>query len=273
MIRNKPVILNGVKNRIIITKHKYSAIIILFLLIVSPSFSQTGIPLSLQKDRNTLCPSCSLCLNSMSGLPDSVLQKSKSKKSPFLAFIYSLAIPGMGQLYTNRFDVGKYFMISEAALWLGFAAFTVYGNWVFNDAVGYAVNHAGINKEGKDDDFYSNIGVYDDVDQYNQDKLIHGEYDKIYYPGTGFDFYWDTPEDRKKYREDNLAADRIHNDRLFIVGAVLINHLVSAVSAIILTNKHNSEIQKGSGGLTLSAGVMRHFNHIDGLKLKLTKSF
>src|SRR2546426_10222684 len=179
----------------------------------------------------------------------------------------------MGPVYTKRFDVGKYFLISEASLWLGFAAFTIYGNWLFNDAVGYAVNHAGINRDGKENDFFTNISNYDNVDEYNQDKLIHGEYDKIYYPGTGYDFYWDDAANRKKYREDDLASKRIHNDRLFFVGAIIINHLVSAVSAVILTNKHNSEIRKGSGGFSLSAGVIKNFNHIDGLKLTFVKSF
>jgi TM2 domain-containing membrane protein YozV len=197
----------------------------------------------------------------------------KSKKSPGLAFIYSLLVPGMGQLYTGRFDVGKYFIISEAALWLGFAAFTIYGNWLFDDAVNYAVFHAGINKEDKDDEFFTNIGIFDNVDQYNQEKLLRGEYDKIYYPGTGYDFYWDNIESRKKYREDELSSGRIHNDRLFIAGAVLINHIVSAISAIVLTNKYNSGISKGSGGITLRADVTKHFNRIDGLKLKFTKSF
>jgi hypothetical protein len=217
----------------------------------------------LTKSQTFLCSSAPLWLE----------QEPKSKKSPGLAFLYSLFVPGTGQLYANRLDVGKYFMISEATLWLGFAAFTIYGNWLFNDAESYAVTHAGINTEGKNSDFYVNIGNYDNVDQYNQDMLITGQYDKIYYPGTGYDFYWDDVANRKKFREDNLASDRIHNDRLFIVGAVLLNHIASAISALILTNKYNSEIKKDSGGLSVSAGVMKHFNRIDGMRLKATLSF
>lgn len=208
-----------------------------------------------------------------SSVPLSLEQEPKSRKSPGLAFLYSLFVPGTGQLYTHRLDVGKYFMISEAALWLGFAAFTIYGNWLFNDAESFAVTHAGINTEGKNSEFYVNIGNYDNVDQYNQDMLITGQYDKIYYPGTGYDFYWDDVANRKKFREDNLASDRIHNDRLFIIGAVLVNHVAAAISALILTNKYNSEIRKGSGGLSVSAGVMKHFSRIDGIKVKARLSF
>ncbi|MGH2575287.1 MAG: hypothetical protein ACRDFC_06260 [Ignavibacteria bacterium] len=197
----------------------------------------------------------------------------KSKKSPGLAFLYSLLVPGMGQLYTKRFDVGKYFLIAETSLWLGFAAFTVYGNWLFNDASAYAVYHAGIIENGKDKDFFINIGNYDNVDRYNDEMLRLGEYDKVYYPGTGYDFYWDTIENRRRYREDYLSSERIHNDRLFIVGAVLLNHVVSAVSALILTNKYNSELKKGSGGISLSAGILKDYYKVHGLKLKFTKWF
>src|SRR5437867_305833 len=189
--------------------------LIIFFLFFSSAFPQLKEPLDLKESKNSLW------------------QNTASRKSPSLAFLYSLFVPGMGQLYTKRFDVGKYFLISEASLWMGFAAFTIYGNWLFNDAVGYAVNHAGINRDGKDNDFFTNISNYDNVDEYNQDKLIHGEYDKIYYPGTGYDFYWDDAANRKKYREDDLASKRIHNDRLFFVGAIIINHLVSSVSAVI----------------------------------------
>jgi len=199
----------------------------------------------------------------------------RSSKSPGLAFIYSLFVPGMGQLYANRFDVGKYFMISEAALWLGFTSFTVYGNWLINDAYKYASLHAGVNNSNKDkrDNFYVNIANYDNVDEYNNDMLEKGQYDKVYYPGSGFDFHWNSVAEREIYRSDKLAADRIHNDRLFIVGAVLVNHLISAISAIIVTNHYNSDIRKGSGGVSIGADVIRNFDKVDGIQLKMTKWF
>lgn len=198
----------------------------------------------------------------------------RTKKSPGLAMIYSLLVPGLGQLYTKRFDVGKYFLITEAVLWLGFGSFSVYSNWLLNDAYNYAGTHAGVTKgsKGNHDDFWVNIGNYDNVEQYNNDMLQQGKYEKVYYPGTGFDFYWNNVADRQAYREDKLAGDRIYNDRLFIVGAVLINHLVSAVSAIILTNKYNSG-QKTSGGFVINADVIRHFSHVDGIRLNLSKWF
>lgn len=199
--------------------------------------------------------------------------KPKKKKSPGLAFIYSLFVPGLGQLYTDRFDVGKYFLISEVSLWLGYAAFTIYGDWLLNDAYEYAKIHAGINPDGKDDDFFLNIANYDNVEQYNNERLLYGEYDKIYYPELGYGFYWDNIENRKKYRGDKLSADRIHNDRLFIVGAILLNHIVSAISALTLTNNYNSDIPGKSGSINLNTDIIKFGDRVDGIKLKLVKWF
>jgi len=199
-----------------------------------------------------------------------------SKKSPGLAFIYGLLVPGMGHVYADRFKSGKYFMISEAAIWLTYAAFSIYGNWLLDDAYNYASVHAGVTVGDKerDDKFFVDIGNYSNVDDYNNEMLRFGEYDKLYYPELGYGFRWNSDEERRLYRSDKLAADRTLTDRLFVVGAVLINHLVSGISAVFAANGYNDDLkQKGSGGFSLSAGVQKHFNRIDGIKLNLIKQF
>ena len=196
-----------------------------------------------------------------------------SKKSPGLAMILSLLVPGTGQLYSHRFDAGKYFMISEASLWLGFASFTIYGNWLLTDAHKYAQLHAGIDPNGKDDNFFINISNYDNVDEYNDEQLRFGNYDKLYDPLNGYYFYWDNVPDRQKYRVDQLAGDRVITDRLFIVGAIIVNHIISAISAIILTNSYNDQLRGSKGGFSVSADVMRNGPRVDGLQLKFMKWF
>lgn len=199
-----------------------------------------------------------------------------SKKSPGLAFIYGLVVPGMGHVYANNFSTGKYFMISEATLWLTYALFTVYGNWLLDDSYSYATTHAGITVDGKarDDKFFIDIANYENVDEYNNEKLRFGEYDKLYYPELGYGFYWNSTEERRQYRADKIGGDRTLNDRLFVTGAVLINHLISGISAVFAANSYNSELkEKGSGGIKMSAGVIKHFNRVDGIKLNISKNF
>jgi hypothetical protein len=251
--------------------------LILLLILVFCSTAYTQVNYNPVKSNSTYLKSelRNEFLKSNKTLTDSLDNKVRvkgSSKSPGLAFLYSLFVPGMGQAYAKRFDVGKYYLLTEAALWLGYASFSIYGKWLQNDSYDFASVHAGINKDGKDDDFFINIGNYDNVEQYNDDMLRKGQYDKVYFPGQGKDFYWDQVESRKRYRDDKLAGDRIINDRLFIVGGILINHIVSAISAIVLTSDYNSSLKKG-GGMVMKADVIRNFNHVDGLKLQITKWF
>lgn len=229
-----------------------------------PGFSKTGNQLKLYSGTHSAV--------TRDSLKDNVNIKTGSKKSPGLAFLYSLFVPGMGQLYAHRIDVGKYYMISEAALWLGFASFTIYGNWLRNDAHDYAVVHAGINQNGKDDNFFTNISNYDNVYQYNNDQLQNGRYGSLYDEQNGYYFYWDNTPDREKYRKDLIAGNRVITDRLFFVGAIIINHLVSAISAVFLTNSYNESLS-GSGGFGINADVLRNAGRVDGIQLKFTKWF
>src|SRR4030095_703285 len=119
----------------------------------------------------------------------------KSKKSPGLAFLYSLIVPGLGHVYANKFETGKYFIIAEAAAWLTYVVFSGYGNWLLDDASRYSETHAGVNlsDKEKDDKFFTNIANYNNVYEYNDEKLRFGEYDEVYDTEGSYSFYWDSP--------------------------------------------------------------------------------
>jgi hypothetical protein len=225
---------------------------------------------------NMQFPSLSIKMGADSNTKTETTTVKKSKKSPGLAFIYSLLIPGMGHAYANKFETGKYFLISEAAIWLTYIGFSVYGNWVRDDAYNYSTIHAGVDLSGKekDDKFFNDIANYDNVYQYNDEKLRFGEYDKIYDPASGYYFYWDNTANREIYQDGKFTADRTLNDRLFVIGAAVINHIISAISAVFAANSYNDEIsKKTTGGLTMKAGVTKHYNRIDGIALKFIKTF
>jgi len=156
-----------------------------------------------------------------------------------------------------------------------FTAFSLYGNWLLDDAYNYSVNHAGVNLSGKerDEKYFTDIANYSNIYEYNDEKLRFGDYDLLYDPLTHY-FYWDSEENRRIYREDKIAGDRTLNDRLFVIGAVVINHIVSAISAVFAANSYNSEITKKSGGeLTFNTRLLKRYNKIDGIALKITKWF
>lgn len=176
-----------------------------------------------------------------------------SKKSVPLAVALSLVLPGMGELYAGDYSRGKYLTSAEGFLWLTFASVQLYGTWLKNDARLFAATNAGVKLDGKDDKYFVDIGNYSDIYWYNERKLQDRQDDKLYDPNSNYYWRWNSEEDRQKYRNFRIKSDEVFNSRQFIVGAILANHIVSAINAGMLASKLNkqtdftSSFQIGSG--------------------------
>lgn len=153
------------------------------------------------------------------------------RKSPALAAVYSLLLPGMGELYAGSFDGGKYFLIAESALWLTFTVFEVHGNSLRDDARAFAVSRAGIDPRGKDDQFFVDIGNFLDIDEHNEKQLRDREPERLYDPAAGYAWRWASDADRALYRSQRIDAETMFNNKKFVVAAVIINHVASAINA------------------------------------------
>jgi len=190
---------------------------------------------------------------------------SESGKSPGISLILSLLVPGAGHLYAGRMDVGKYFLAAESALWLGFAGVNIYGDVLRDDSRTFAVVHSGLNKEGKDKDYFADVGSYDNIYEYNNYRLSRGEYEKIYNLNTHF-WDWDLQQNRENFDEQRKKSERMYNaTRIFTTG-MIINRLASAVSAFLLTKADNS-VKISSEFTGIKSGK------IDGFKVKFIKTF
>ncbi|MCX7833421.1 MAG: hypothetical protein N2490_04345 [Ignavibacteria bacterium] len=187
----------------------------------------------------------------------------ENEKSPSVSALLSLILPGAGHLYAGRMDIGKYFLTAEAALWLGIVGINIYGNAVRDDSRSFAVVHSGINKNGKDDDFFVNIGLFNNIYEYNNYRLSRGEYDKIYDINSHY-WNWDLVGNRELYDEQRKKSERIYNSDRIISAGLIINRIASAISAFLLTNK--------------DIKVSSEFNNFingspTGFEIKITKSF
>ena len=87
------------------------------------------------------------------------------KKNAGVAMLLSLVLPGAGHLYSGRMDVGKYFVAAEVVSWLGVIGLNLYGNSIRDDSRSYALVHSGLTTSGKDDDYFSNVGNYNNISE------------------------------------------------------------------------------------------------------------
>lgn len=191
------------------------------------------------------------------------------RKSPALAAVYSLLVPGMGELYAGEFSSGKYFAIAEGALWLTFTIFEVHGNSLRDDSRAFAIARAGVDPLGKDDQFYVDIGNFLDIREFNEKQLRDREPERLYDPAAGYSWQWGADADRAQYRAQRIDAETMYNNKKFVVAAVIINHVASAINAARTAIAHNADL----ADLSFHAEVMGGLARPHGIMVTVTKGF
>ena len=199
-------------------------------------------------------------------------QEAKERKSLLKAVGLSLLLPGMGELYAGRFDLGRYMVVAESGLWMTYAGSRLYGELIRDDARDFAKVHAQIDPAEKSGQFYVDIGNFIDVFDYNEKQLRDREVQKLYDPSGGFFWRWDDDGSRIRYRELRVSSDAVFNNSRFVIGAVIVNHLVSALNAARLTLAHNRAAD-GNQAFDVRATLLETLGDVDGVALTLRKTF
>ncbi len=183
-------------------------------------------------------------------------------KSPGLAVFASLAVPGLGELYSGRYDVGKYSTIAEASLWIFYTIMEIHSEQVRNDAISYAKVYAGAQVAGKPDQFFVDIGSFLNTNDFNTAKIHDGDYDLIY-TSASYKWQWQSDADQLKYKDMRIEADQFLNYGRYTSAVIILNHIISAIDAARLV-----------AGVNASAVTsLDNSPQTSGIYLKLAASF
>lgn len=194
------------------------------------------------------------------------------EKSVTLAVVYSLLLPGMGELYAENFSSGKYFLITDAGLWLGYGGFRYYGQWLRTDARSYATQYAGANFDGKDEAFEVNMGNFNSLEEYNEAKLRNREFDKLYDAQSTYAWQWESDASRLQFKDQRIRSDEVFQSSRFVIGALVLNRIISAFSAGRAAAAYNRNL-KGESAWRLGADVAGGILNPHGLELKISRTF
>jgi len=195
----------------------------------------------------------------------------KQKKSTGLAIVYSLLLPGMGELYADAYDSGVYFTIADGVLWGTYIGMNVYANWQKDRYISYSQTNGGVTPENKDENYYATIGEYLDIDQYNDQQAFEYNFDEMYDTETHF-WKWNTSEERKEYRNMWVSSEQTFNDVRFVVGALLLNRVISAINAVRLVSKYNNNLSQ-EVGWNVSLGVQSYPDNTSSYNINFITSF
>ncbi|HEX2868523.1 MAG TPA: hypothetical protein VHO03_15880 [Ignavibacteriales bacterium] len=212
--------------------------IIALLFLISPLFAQTGLEHESLLLKKTEISSDKF--NKPENLTLPALDH-PGKKSGLLAIVYSLVLPGMGELYGGNYSSGKYFTIADGVLWGVFTGYNVYGNWQRNNYKTFARSSGGVNPTGKNADFYANLGVYISQEEYNRRMGLDGSFNEMY-NGEGYYWQWASQKERQEYRGMWERSEQAFNDVRFAVGALIVNRIISAFNAARVVRNYNKNL-------------------------------
>ena len=175
--------------------------------------------------------------------------------------VKSFLLPGWGEYALEKPNRGRIFILSETALWTSFAGALIVSNNYTDLFQAYAADYAGVETNGKDRQFWVDVGNYESLDGHNEEHLRFRDFDAIYPMNSEWHWEWTSEEKRLQYRDYRVASDTWSLGAKFIAGSIVINHIVSALDALYLQRISQIEavsmqpminMENGYSGLALS---------------------
>ena len=192
--------------------------------------------------------------------------KSVSKKDTyrFDYFLKSFAIPGWGEYKLGNRNEAIFFLSSEIALIATSISLYIYSGVKEDDFKGFAERHAGINSaSGKNEVYWINLGNYDNVDEYNEQKIRTRNYGARYLENSDY-WNWDNSTNKKRFDDMRIMSSTAETMSLYAVGLIAANHLLSAI---------NASFEAGQKFETKVSAVYDHANNEVKNKLSITYKF
>jgi hypothetical protein len=197
-------------------------------------------------------------------------KNSQSRKSRGGAFLRSLIAPGWGQHYARSRMMSRVFAASEVLLWAGYFGFSTWGKWLEDDYKAFSARHAAVEVNGKDSRYFVNIGIYDDIHDYNEQRLRDRNLRAVYKDTETFFWQWDSFDNRFEFDSMRIRSDRAKNRAEGMIAAIIANHIVSAIHSTLAVYKFNKRLEEEQIGLRLD--VTPSFGGTQ-ITLNLSKSF
>ena len=187
------------------------------------------------------------------------------QKKPIISpVVKSLVFPGWGEYSLDNQIRGRIFVLSETVLLLAILGSYSVAQRQDTEYKAYAAEHAGIDPIGKDRQFWVDIGNYSSLFLFNEEHLRWREFKSLYEDNDTWAWAWDSGNNRERFENMRIASDSWRLRGLFLIGGVVLNHIVSAIDALYLSKISNIK----------ETVVSPYYNlHSDKMGISLTVSF
>ena len=187
------------------------------------------------------------------------------QQKPFFSpVVKSLVLPGWGEYSLDNQIRGRIFVLSETVLLLAILGSYSVAQRQETEYKAYAAEHAGIDPIGKDRQFWVDIGNYSSLFTFNEEHLRWRDFNALYEDNDTWAWAWDSSNNRERFENMRIASDIWRLRGSFLIGGVVLNHIVSAIDALYLSKISNIQ----------ETVVSPNYNpHSDKMELSLTVYF
>lgn len=170
-------------------------------------------------------------------------EAARPRKSMWKAALLSAAMPGAGEYYLGHKSKARVFFAAEAVSWAGFTAYKIYSHWKKDDLIRFANERANASLDGKSDDFLDLVGYYTSVRDYNRFGRVFDP-ERPYFDENSSDYWqWQSDRDRQAYRSLKNASREANRRSKFMIGAAIINRIVSVIDAVRDARRQDRKIE------------------------------
>jgi hypothetical protein len=209
-----------------------------------------------------------------------------ASKSKAKALALSVLLPGAGQYYAGKKGRANFFFLTESAIWTSFVVFQVQGHLRKGNYREYAELMAGVDAEGKPDEFYRALGQYARSDpgpgSYNESirreaRALYPddrERQEQYLLENGYfgddAWQWRSEEDRARYKSLRKKSQLSFRRGTYMLGIAVANRILAAMDAARSVSKPSQPAREPLG---MRLEMRPHPDSPSDVVLCLSKSF
>lgn len=160
---------------------------------------------------------------------------------PAGAFLRSLALPGWGHHYADHqnWNRGKLHLAADVLLIAGLTGSVMQERNLHTTYHTHASLKAGVDTKNRGRSFQLAVGGYENLWEYNDYQLRSRNWSRIFPDERENRWEWRSEEDRHQYNELRNRRENAKNRVPMIVGAMVVNRVLSSVSAYSRVRNQN----------------------------------
>jgi len=203
------------------------------------------------------------------------------------ALLYSLLLPGAGELSLGARGRAAGFFAAEGLIWTHYVWFEVAGRLRRDDYIEQAHLNAGVGTDSEADSYWKLVGQYerssgsgpgsyeetvrrDARDQFPDDPAAQDAYVAKNLPSGDRAWNWSSTELQKSYRTTRASSNRAFDRAKYSFAAAILNRLVSAIDTQVL---HRRLMKDGQARLDEGTRLLADATPDGGARVTLLRRF